>query len=58
MLPGRLECTAAFTRNKPGELTTRRGICPWRVFATLRGAVIMAEVANEYLLRRVAGEEV
>ena len=43
MPPGRLACIAAFTRNKRGELTTRRGARPWRVFAPMRGAAIMVE---------------
>ena len=58
MPPGRPGCIAAFTRNKRGELITRRDARPWRVFALLRGAAIMKEVANGRLLRRVAGEEV
>jgi cytochrome bd-type quinol oxidase subunit 1 len=58
MPPGRLGCIAAFIRNKPGWLTTRRGARPWRVFATMRGAAIMAEVAKGRLLRLVAGEGV
>jgi hypothetical protein len=58
MLLGRPGCIAVSIRNKRGELTTRRGARPWRVFATIRGAAIMPEVANGCLLRRVAGEGV
>ena len=55
---GHLGCIAVFTRNKSEWLTVRWGACSWRVFATMRGAAITAEVANGCLLRRVAGEEV
>jgi hypothetical protein len=58
MLLGRLGCIAAFTRNKREALITRQCACPWRVFATMRGAAIMAAVAHGCLLRRAAGEEV
>jgi hypothetical protein len=44
MLLGRPGCIAVSIRNKRVERTTRQGAYPWRVFATLRGTAIVADV--------------
>jgi len=57
MLQGRLGCIAVSIRNKRGELATRWGARPWRVFATMSAVVIMTEGADGCFLRLVAGGE-